>query len=195
VEDRRIRKTKQELKDAMLALLDEKPFEKISVTELCEKASVSRITFYTHYGSKYDLVNEYFDDMEAWAEKRFQMLQEDNNPRWAPNPGFCNMFDAIIDMYMENYNFFKHIMLTDNQYLFFQFYKYLLENVEGYVSRYKDVLKPKYSLRRVASFLCIGMWGFVRAGIEEKDPPEKIRGESRELIGEMMRSGLLSNPL
>ena len=194
MEDKRIKKTKDCLRNAMLAILDEKPFEKISVTEICERAGVSRITFYTHYGSKYDLVSEYFDDMESWAEKQYQELQRENNRAMAPDADFCNMFDAIIDMYMENYNFFRHIMLKDNQYLFFEFYKYMLKNVEDFVAQYEKVLKPKYSLRKVTNFLCIGMWGFVHAGIDEKSPPDKIRAEARELIGEMIRSGLLSNP-
>ena len=48
-EDRRIRHTKRAIKNAFLELMDEKPVDKISVTELCERADVNRSSFYAHY--------------------------------------------------------------------------------------------------------------------------------------------------
>ena len=47
--DKRILKTKRNLKQTLLSMMDEKPFEKIGVTELCNRAETSRITFYTYY--------------------------------------------------------------------------------------------------------------------------------------------------
>lgn len=43
---------------ALISLLKEKPFEYISVCELCKKAGVNRSTFYFHYESTYDLLGE-----------------------------------------------------------------------------------------------------------------------------------------
>lgn len=44
--------------EALLALLDKKDFEFITVKELCEKAGVNRSTFYLHYDSMNDLLSE-----------------------------------------------------------------------------------------------------------------------------------------
>ena len=63
MEDKRIRKTKRNLKDTLVELLMEVPFEQISITELCKRADISRITFYSHYSDKYALVDEIFADM------------------------------------------------------------------------------------------------------------------------------------
>ena len=52
MEDRRITKTKKALKEALIEMLDKETFEQISITELCRKADVSRITFYAHYSDK-----------------------------------------------------------------------------------------------------------------------------------------------
>lgn len=49
--DIRIKRTKKMLEDALLELMEEKPVEKITPTELCRKATVNRNTFYTHYSS------------------------------------------------------------------------------------------------------------------------------------------------
>ena len=49
--DLRIIKTKKAIRDAFLALIEEKGFERISVKEITEKAMISRNTFYLHYYS------------------------------------------------------------------------------------------------------------------------------------------------
>lgn len=54
-EDRRVRYTKQAIRDGFLRLLAEKPIEKISVTEICREADINRGTFYAHYSDPYEL--------------------------------------------------------------------------------------------------------------------------------------------
>ena len=43
---------------ALLALLDKKPFEFITISEICEEAGVNRSTFYLHYENTCDLLKE-----------------------------------------------------------------------------------------------------------------------------------------
>jgi AcrR family transcriptional regulator len=54
--DRRTRKTRQLLRDTLLALLKEKRYEDISVQDIIEQADVARSTFYVHYVDKDDLL-------------------------------------------------------------------------------------------------------------------------------------------
>ena len=63
MEDRRITKTKSSLKAALTDMLAKEDFEHISITELCRRAEVSRITFYSHYNDKYALLDDIFEDM------------------------------------------------------------------------------------------------------------------------------------
>ena len=58
MENQRIRLTKTLLKNALLALLEKKPIERIAVSEICAQAQVNRTTFYKYYGSQYDLLAE-----------------------------------------------------------------------------------------------------------------------------------------
>ncbi|MBQ7387454.1 MAG: TetR/AcrR family transcriptional regulator C-terminal domain-containing protein [Clostridia bacterium] len=55
-EDLRVRKTKKALSEAFFALLNEKPFEEITINELCERADVRRATFYKHYTDKFNFL-------------------------------------------------------------------------------------------------------------------------------------------
>ena len=46
------------IRRAFLELLDERPFEKITVLELAERADVNRSTFYAHYPDIFGVVEE-----------------------------------------------------------------------------------------------------------------------------------------
>ena len=56
--DPRIRRTRQLLQDALRNLLEQKEFDKISVQDITEAATVNRATFYAHYGDKFALLGE-----------------------------------------------------------------------------------------------------------------------------------------
>ncbi|MBR6572775.1 MAG: TetR/AcrR family transcriptional regulator [Clostridia bacterium] len=43
---------------ALLSLLEKKPFEYITISEICEKAEVNRSTFYLHYENTVELLKE-----------------------------------------------------------------------------------------------------------------------------------------
>lgn len=57
-ENQRIRLAKTLLTDALLKMLQEQPMHAISIRDLCEKAGINRTTFYHHYGSQYDLLDD-----------------------------------------------------------------------------------------------------------------------------------------
>ena len=55
--DRRVRKTRTRLHDALASLVHEKPYDDIVVNEILARADVGRSTFYAHYGDKDDLLD------------------------------------------------------------------------------------------------------------------------------------------
>ena len=57
-EDMRIRKTIHSIKGSLITLLDEKKDEKITVTELVDRAEVNKKTFYYYYSSMEELMDE-----------------------------------------------------------------------------------------------------------------------------------------
>ncbi|KAA8828829.1 TetR/AcrR family transcriptional regulator [Bifidobacterium tissieri] len=56
--DRRMRRTRTQLLQALISLLDTKPLNGITVTELTKIADVNRATFYAHYKDVYELFDE-----------------------------------------------------------------------------------------------------------------------------------------
>ena len=73
--DRRVRKTKKMLRQALTKLLLEKDIKDISVMELTEFADINRGTFYLHYKDIYDLYeqieNELLDKFKNIFDKHF----------------------------------------------------------------------------------------------------------------------------
>lgn len=55
-EDPRITRTRKLLMDALNELLGEKSFESITVSEITDRATLNRVTFYAHFQDKYALL-------------------------------------------------------------------------------------------------------------------------------------------
>lgn len=61
--DRRVRKTRRALREAMLNLMEEKGYDQVTVEELTSRADIGRTTFYLHYNAKQDLLIEQFGEL------------------------------------------------------------------------------------------------------------------------------------
>ena len=178
------------LKTAMLALLDEKHFEQITVTDLCAKAKTSRVTFYTYYDDKYALLDDYFAEMQAVATARFEALQTMNNPQDDPCTGYCDLLDTIMDLYYSHYDFFRHAERESDQSLYFRYYWHVLRHVELFTLRYCERLRPAFSPEETSSLLCNGLWGYIHTCRGEKRPVEDIRAGAKEMLQILLHSAL-----
>jgi AcrR family transcriptional regulator len=69
--DRRVRRTRDVLGDALIGLMHERPFATITVQQVVDRADVGRSTFYTHYRDKDDL---FLSDVEDFLEGMATLL-------------------------------------------------------------------------------------------------------------------------
>ena len=61
--------SRQQLTKALLSLLKKKELADITVSELCEKACVGRVTFYRNYPDMTDIVRQFLiEDNREWTE-------------------------------------------------------------------------------------------------------------------------------
>ena len=63
--DLRVTKTRRPIKAAFLELVQSKPGQKITVTELAKRAEISKGTFYLHYLDIYNLYNQMVEETVA----------------------------------------------------------------------------------------------------------------------------------
>ena len=75
-EDRRVRKSKKALEEALIRLLAKKTITEITVTELTEEADIHRGTFYNHYKDTMDLKIQTDRDIAAQLTELLSSVPE-----------------------------------------------------------------------------------------------------------------------
>ena len=65
--DKRMLRTREAIRCALLSLLNQKDAFQINVSELTEKAQISRKTFYLHYASVDEALQELENEIEQWV--------------------------------------------------------------------------------------------------------------------------------
>ena len=105
-QDRRIRKTRAVLKNALLSLMKEKSVKHITVKELCDRADINRGTFYLHYSDVFDMLEKIEDDMFSELDEYIEMSEKKKDA--LSESLFINTFSFV----KENSEFCS-VMLSD----------------------------------------------------------------------------------
>src|SRR6516165_9018853 len=78
--DRRVARTRATLHDALLALIPDKGYDAITVSDICERAKIGRSTFYTHYTGKDDLMRSGFKNLHDLVGNSQILASTQRNP-------------------------------------------------------------------------------------------------------------------
>ena len=71
--------TKQLLVDALITLSNQKPFSKITVSEIVNLCNINRKTFYYHFADIYDLLEWYLNNEVSRAVSKFDSNKDIND--------------------------------------------------------------------------------------------------------------------
>ena len=120
--DKRIEKTKTAIKDALLSLILEYDFNKITVKMITEKANIGRKTFYLHYGCIEDVIVDYQNsislELEKSLSKNFKNTENDIH----------NIFIDLTKVIKDNLTFYKRIAKNDTYYFMRNVFEQMLES-------------------------------------------------------------------
>ena len=102
------KRTLETLSGQMLAFLAERPFEEITVGQLCEAAQYPRATFYNYFDDKYDLLNY------CWLSLAEKIgLSEYHHA--AENEMLYVYFDRIFDFTRENAEAIRQVLSNNGE--------------------------------------------------------------------------------
>lgn len=73
-EDRRVRRSRRALRDALISLILERGYASVTVEDITARADLGRATFYTHYTDKDDLLEHIVTDLIAELQERQRPL-------------------------------------------------------------------------------------------------------------------------
>jgi AcrR family transcriptional regulator len=119
--DLRSRRTRKWLQEALLSLMREKPFKEIQITEIADRAEVSRPAFYLHFHSKEELLLSHVDAV-------FEEFHNELSNEVAAGHIDRQKFSVLLFQYWEKYsNVLRLVIQSDMQQI-------LLERLREYVA-------------------------------------------------------------
>lgn len=100
--DRRVRRTRRQLRDALLALVMEQGYERVTIQQITDRADLSRATFYLHYKEKDELLA---DSLESLFDELVESLDSSlidldwQKPGYEPSAVVFDHVDNYRDLY------------------------------------------------------------------------------------------------
>lgn len=123
--DRRINKSKTALKEALLILMENKDFNKITITDIVNISNLNRGTFYKHYQTKEELLGDLIEEVleDLIRSYREPYLQKD--------------ILGISDLSSSSIKIYEHV------FLYAKFYKIIIHSnvLPGFQNKICQVLK------------------------------------------------------
>jgi AcrR family transcriptional regulator len=180
--DRRVRRTRRALQDALIALILEKGYEAVTVQDILDRADVGRSTFYAH-----------FLDKEALLTSQFENLQADFEQHWAQGGHGVGLLAFSLPMFLHAQRYqrvYRAVVGKHSGQLIHQHLEsYLMAHVQRQFEQ-ENVGKPVGDIPRdllahhiVSSFMSLLIW-WLEHGLPH--PAERMA----DLYQRLMRGGV-----
>ena len=165
--------TKRALATSLKELMEEKPFEKINVGDICEKCDMNRKSFYYHFKDKYDLVNWIFDT-------EFISVAHTKN--------YADVWDLLSGMssfFYENRNFYRKALGIKGQNSFSDHFKELIlpviaNRIQSVVD--EEVMEFQVTFIADAVVIAIQRWLIENSTLEPEEFVRQIKLSIKYII-------------
>lgn len=161
--------TKHALASALKELMNDIPFEKVNVGQICEKCGMNRKSFYYHFKDRYDLMNWIFD-----TDFITLML---NRPAdsW-------DFFHVLCNYFYENRSFYCKALRVTGQNSFSEHFREFLHPLLQ--SRIEEIMGSKNVPPLCINFFADGIVCSIERWLLDKDcmPPDQFFSTIKTLI-------------
>jgi AcrR family transcriptional regulator len=174
--DRRIVKTQESLKKAVIELMNEKSFDEITIQDIADKANLNRGTIYLHYQDKYDLLDKLIES---------HMNELGEMDEWACKLDWSNGLVPFFEYFEKNYLFFSTMLASKGAPSFrTRLLDYVMEGFKGEIDREsgRNVDLSEDVMLQYAGTAYVGVieW-WIRNGIPY--PPQTMAKQVGALLG------------
>lgn len=140
--DRRVKRTKKALRDALFELLQTKNINQISVTELTSLADVNRSTFYFYYTDLIDMLQQ----IQNEAYQLFSDVVSENKTFINTIDGFTEYSESLLNFCKEHESLCRFIIDNDiNNQLFQQIKTLMLDSIPNSKEKFALDNPARYS--------------------------------------------------
>ena len=183
--DRRIRKTRAQLRKGLAELMQEKSVSEITVKELVERVDINRSTFYLHYTDIYDLLEQ----TEQRLLKQFtDAVDEKFSANLGPNE-FFQFLDCTFTILAENAPLCAALMGPNGDIAFLRTIEKLMHEKGMQALRaFTPRELPEQDLQYALSYFLAGCMGLVNAWLKNgcPEPPTHMA----EIAMLLLREGI-----
>lgn len=171
--DKRVIKTRRAIINATAELMNQKPLEQITIKEIADAAMINRKTFYAHYNSVYDVLNDIENDI---IDSLLTILDSTDFSAERLNP--YPLFEQLSVLISHNSKLYHSLLQPSS-------HSHLLDKVKEVVKGslmrqfekyyHEDRTTPYYVLEFIAS----GLIAVYRQWFNEEEPEESLQELSR----------------
>lgn len=150
--DRRVKRTKKAMRDALFELLETKSINQISVTELTTRADVNRSTFYFYYTDLIDMLQQ----IQNEAYQLFSDVVNESTASVDSIDDFTEYAESLLNFCKEHETLCRFIINNDiNNQLFHQIQVLMTNNIPNT----KDKFSKSNPARYATSFILTAITG------------------------------------
>ncbi|MCM3022331.1 TetR/AcrR family transcriptional regulator [Heyndrickxia ginsengihumi] len=187
--DRRITKSQEAIKKAVIELMSEKSFDDITIQDIADRANVNRGTIYLHYLDKFDLldkiIDEHINELRVMCESAVEMDLDfvDSNVEW-------------FEYFESNYSFFSTLLASSKaSYFRSRFLELLIEEIKNDIDTTK-VINRELNEEVLLQFIVTSFVGIVEWWITKgmPCPPRVIAVQLGILLDGIFNNNLSTFP-
>lgn len=176
--DKRVVRTKKAIKAALFRIMKEKDISSISISELTREANVNRRTFYTHYHSITDIL----DEIEGDLVEALGRLVEGIDLR-APRQSAYDLFIGLDSLITVEFSYYFQLVRVDMRGM-------LMSRLKNVIKGMTDTLLEQLCKRHGANAAVISPFivgGFFNMYLEWHNHPDGLSIEqAAELAGRLV---------
>lgn len=109
--DKRVVKTKRNLYQGLLEVMQDKTFEEIKISDICNKAMTNRSTFYDHFDDKYELLTSLMEDLK---QELILILDQKVGHSKSIKEHYMNIIEILLNHITDNINIYNPILKKNN---------------------------------------------------------------------------------
>ncbi len=110
--DKRVVKTKRDIKDSFLKLLENKNYNDITIQDILNESNIARSTFYMHFESKEDILSSITEDIFEHISS--SNLEKENHHDFSNKKDFKHIFLHMLTHFYEDRNVLKAVFDNDS---------------------------------------------------------------------------------
>ena len=149
-EDIRIIRTKRDLADSLLQLLETKSFDKISVKEICKNALISKLTFYNNFKNKEELMTFVF---ERTTKSTFDNLKKNYLGDVNKSISYIDILISLVTLFYDEKSLFRKILKNDKEKsIYTSLYYFIKDMIPTLVAEEKSNVANEIPMEIISSY-------------------------------------------